>query len=65
MSSILILTALNFYRDELSDTVIISNSLQWRSEIRPPEIQKHSKLGLFEGRILNGLDFKWSGFSYG
>ena len=39
-------------------------SVQWGSEIRPFEIRKHLKSGLFEGRISNGLVFKWSGFSY-
>ena len=38
--------------------------LQWGSEIRPFEIRKHSKSGLFESRISNGPVFKWSGFSY-
>ena len=42
-----------------------SLSIQWWSEIRPFEIQKHLKSGLFEGPISNGPVFKWSGFSYG
>ena len=40
------------------------NQIQWGSEIRPCEIRKHLKSGLFEGRISNGPVFKWSGFSY-
>ena len=40
------------------------NTIQWGSEIRPFEIRKHLKSGLFEGRISNGPVFKWSGFSY-
>ena len=29
-------------------------NIQWGSEIRPLEIRKHLKCGLFEGRISNG-----------
>ena len=36
-------------------TTTILAPLQWGSEIRPFEIPKHSKSGLFEGRISNGL----------
>ena len=39
-------------------------AIQWGSEIQPFEIRKHLNSGLFEGRILNGPVFKWSGFSY-
>ena len=41
------------------------NEIQWGSEIRPFEIWKHLKSGLFEGQISNGPVFKWSCFSYG
>ena len=37
--------------------------IQWGSEIRPFEIQKHLKSSLFELQISTG--FKWLGFSYG
>ena len=35
------------------------------SEMGPFEIQKNLKSGLFEGQILNGPVFKWSGFNNG
>ena len=44
---------------------LLTIQIQWGTEIRPFEIRKHLKSGLFEGRISNGPVFKWSGFSYG
>ena len=35
--------------------VIHNIGIQWGSEIRPFEIRKHLKSGLFEGQISNGL----------
>ena len=32
----------------------LDNQIQWGSEIRPFEVRKHSKSGLYEGRISNG-----------
>ena len=45
--------------------MILGSNLQWASKIRPFTIRKHLKSRLFEGRISNGLDFKWPGFNYG
>ena len=43
----------------------ISSLVQRGFEIRPFEIRKHLKSGLFKGQILYGQVFKWLGFSYG
>ena len=48
-----------------SDHLKTIQRVQRGSEIRPFEIWKYLKSGLFEGQISNGPVFKWSSFGYG
>ena len=45
--------------------IVVIKAIQWGTENRTFENQKHLKSEIFEGQISNGPVLKWSGFSYG